>query len=335
MNNIQPYIKQFDGLISNSNNVLIVQADNPDADSLGSAVALEQLLMSLGKETYLYSAVPMPTYLKYVRGWDRVSNILTNNYDLTIFVDVSTTTLIKKMIDLNHMNKIQKKPIIVIDHHDTVNRKLDYADLSIVLGDKSSTGQIIYEIAKANNYKINNLFLESILISILGDTQGLSNQLVKPDTYRIVADIVENGVNRLDIDERRKEYTSYPFEVYMYKASLINRTEFHKDNQIGLLLLNQDDITNYSPLYNQAPLMHPEILGINGLKVSIVLKIYSDGHLTGSVRTNNKYPIAAKISDYFDGGGHEYASGFNLTGVNYDNFKKQLISQTSKLLDNL
>ena len=336
MENYSVDINKFDELLSKAKSVLIVQADNPDADSLGSSVALEQLLMLQNKDTLLYSAVPMPSYLRYVTGWDRVSNILMEKFDLTIFVDVSTTTLIKKLILLNHLEKIQRKPIIVIDHHDTVNQKMDIADLSIVLGQKSSTGQIIYEIAKANKYEFNQLFLESILISILGDTQGLSNQLVTPDTYRLVAEIIELGASRFNIDDRRKEYSSYPVEVYKYKASLINRTEFYNDNEIAILTLNQDDITTFGPLYNQGPLMHPEILNIKGIKLSIVIKVYSDGHMTGSIRSNNRYPISAKLSDYFDGGGHDYASGFNISSkMNPSELKKQIVLKASELLENI
>ncbi len=334
MNENQLY-SHFDDLLSNHRNILIIQADNPDADSLGSAIALEQLLMEMGKNSFLYCAVTMPDYLKYVRGWDRVSDVLFDQFDMTIFVDVSTTTLIKKIIDLNHLNRIKDKPVVVIDHHATVNQKLDFAALSIVLEDKASTGQIIFELAKQNSYKTNNLFLESVLISILGDTQGLSNQLALPETYRIVADIIDLGVNRSDIDERRREYSSYPVSVFNYKADLIRRTEFYKNNEIGVLILNQDDITKFSPLYNQGPLMHPEILGISGVKTSIVLKVYQDGHLTGSIRCNNKYPVASKLADIFDGGGHEYASGFNIKPVSFSDFKDKLILKTSQLLDNL
>lgn len=328
-------VTKFKDLISGSKKVLIVQAENPDADSLGSAIALEQLLSELKIETHLYCAVNMPSYLKYVSGWDRVSSDFITDFDLTIFVDVSTTTLLKKVSDLGFMSKIKQKKSIVIDHHTIVNNNIDFSDLSIVPGEKSSTGQIIYELAKENDWQSNELFLESVLISILGDTQGLSNQLTTPEVYRIVADIIETGVDRFAVEQRRKEFGSLPAVIFKYKAELINRTLLINNDTIGLLILNQDDINNYSQLYNQAPLMHSEILQITNMRVGIIIKSYSDGHLTGSIRTNNNAPIAALLASNYDGGGHKNASGFNIVPANFDDFITDLVLKTTELLDNI
>lgn len=328
-------INTFKDLIVSSKKILIIQAENPDADSLGSAIALEQLLNQLGIDSHLYCSINMPTYLKYVRGWDRVSTDFITDFDLSIFVDVSTTTLIKKMVDLNFIQKVKSKPSIVLDHHTIVNDSINFADLSIVLGDKSSTGQIIYELAKSIGWQTNNLFLESVLISILGDTQGLSNQLTTPEVYRIVANIIESGVDRFMIDQLRREYGSTPAKVFRYKSELIDRTKLLNNDSIGLLILNQDDINNYSQLYNPTPLMHSEILQITNMRVSIIIKSYQDGHITGSIRTNNNSPIAAQLANEYDGGGHKNASGFNMKIDNIDDFITRLILKTTDLLDNI
>ena len=50
--------------------------------------------------------------------------------------------------------------------------------------------------------------------SILGDTQGLSNDLASAQTYRIMADMVEAGVNRPKLEELRREYGKMPPEIY-------------------------------------------------------------------------------------------------------------------------
>ena len=41
--------KEIGELVNNANKILIMQADNPDGDSLGSALALEQILGDLAK----------------------------------------------------------------------------------------------------------------------------------------------------------------------------------------------------------------------------------------------------------------------------------------------
>ncbi len=50
-------------LLTAAQAIVIMQADNPDADSLGSALALEQIFGEIGKEPYLYCGVQIPDYL--------------------------------------------------------------------------------------------------------------------------------------------------------------------------------------------------------------------------------------------------------------------------------
>ncbi|MBP9761741.1 hypothetical protein KBD11_01600, partial [Candidatus Saccharibacteria bacterium] len=57
--------------ITNAQHVVIIQADNPDADSLGSALALEHILGDLNKDVSLYCGVAIPEYLRYMDGWGR------------------------------------------------------------------------------------------------------------------------------------------------------------------------------------------------------------------------------------------------------------------------
>src|ERR1700728_4343762 len=84
-------------IVSSAQKIIILQADNPDADSLGSALALEQILDDMGKEPLLYCSVDMPGYLKYLAGWDRVSRELPAQFDASIVVDASTMTLFEKL----------------------------------------------------------------------------------------------------------------------------------------------------------------------------------------------------------------------------------------------
>src|SRR5665647_582997 len=89
--------EQIQDILENAKHIVIVQADNPDADSLGSALALEDILGEMGKQTTLYCGVDMPGYLRYLAGWDRVEKDLPKQFDASIIVDASTMTLLEKL----------------------------------------------------------------------------------------------------------------------------------------------------------------------------------------------------------------------------------------------
>ena len=65
-------------LIQSASKIIIIQAENPDGDSLGSALALEEILGDMGKSVQLHCPVEIPKYLRYVNGWDRVETEFDN-----------------------------------------------------------------------------------------------------------------------------------------------------------------------------------------------------------------------------------------------------------------
>jgi nanoRNase/pAp phosphatase (c-di-AMP/oligoRNAs hydrolase) len=152
------------------------------------------------------------------------------------------------------------------------------------------------------------------MTAILGDTQGLSNQLAGPATYRAMADMVEAGVDRPALEELRREAGKMETEIFKYKAELIRRTEFAADGRIAWVSVPQDEIKRYSPLYNPAPLVQPDMLQTAGVAVAIVFKNYDDGRVTGAIRCNPSAGIAAGLAEKMGGGGHAFASGFKVTG---------------------
>src|SRR5688572_3733202 len=78
---------QIREILDAARRVVVLQADNPDGDSLGSALALEQILGDMGKEPVLYCGVDIPAYLRYLQGWDRVVKDLPSQFDAAIIVD--------------------------------------------------------------------------------------------------------------------------------------------------------------------------------------------------------------------------------------------------------
>src|SRR5580700_862606 len=110
-----PETEKIKQLVDAAQRIVIVQADNPDGDSLGSALALEHILGDLNKEPLLYCAVDMPSYLRYMSGWDRVSKELPRQFDVSIIVDASTLTLLERLINSEQASWLTAKPCLVLD----------------------------------------------------------------------------------------------------------------------------------------------------------------------------------------------------------------------------
>lgn len=323
-------------LLKEANKIVIVQADNPDADSLGSALALEHILGDFGKEPYLYCGVDMPGYLRYMAGWDRVQSELPRHFDASIIVDASTMTLLEKLANSGQQGWLAGKPCIVLDHHETVDNIIPFATTIINDHKRASTGELIYYLAKQLDWPLPLAAQEFIMTSILGDTQGLTNQLASAETYRILAEFIDNGVDRPALEELRREYGKMPPEIYGYKADLIRRTEFTADGRVASVVIPQAEINKFSPLYNPAPLIQGDMLQTTGIDVAIVFKTYADGKVTGAIRCNATAPVGAELAKHLGGGGHVFASGFkDTTGHPFDDIKKETIAYATELLGKL
>jgi phosphoesterase RecJ-like protein len=331
-----PLAEQVKSAVEAAQKIVVLQADNPDADSLGSALALEHILGDLGKDVYLYCGVEIPTYLRYFSGWDRVLNEPPSTYDLAIIVDASTYTLFDQLEKSGKLPVLKSKPCIIFDHHVTVEKPIDFANMSIIDPNVASAGELIFHIATGLGWKINSEAAEHLMSSILGDTQGLSNELTQASTYRVMADLTDLGANRPKLEELRREYSKMAQVIYAYKGALLARTEFVANGQIAIVAIPQTEINEYSPLYNPGPLVQSDMLQVQGVKLSIVLKNYDDGHATAALRANTGSPIAGKLAEHMGGGGHAYASGFKVSdGRSFADIKTETVKFATKLIDEL
>lgn len=329
-------VQKIQELVSDAQRILILQADNPDADSLASSLALEQILGEMGKHTYMYCGVDIPSYLKYLPGWDRVSSELPSQFDLSIAVDASTITLFEKLAESGKQGWVASKPCIVLDHHAETDHLIPFATVLHNMPTLSSTGEVIYTVAAELEWPVDKTSGEFIMSSVLGDTQGLSNDLTSASTYRVMAELVELGVNRPALEDARREFSKMPEVIFRYKADLIDRVEMFADGKLALVTIPQSEITTYSPLYNPAPLIQNDMLQVTGVVLTVVMKQYDDGKVLAAIRANQGFPIAGDLAVAMGGGGHAYASGFKVTGGKpFNEVKSECIKIATELLDKL
>ncbi len=327
--------KQIDKLVKAARRVVIIQPDNPDGDSLGSSLALEQILMELNKDTVMVCGVNIPSYLSYLPGKDRVETEIPNDFDLSILVDTSAISLINNLLaaDPSVKHRLSSKPLIILDHHASES-SIDFASLRLNVADASATSEVIYRLAKDLNWPMNLAAKNAMAAAILSDTLGLTSPSTSPKTMYVMAELVEGGVSLSALENARRDMMRKSPELVRYKGSLLQRIEYYDNDRIALLTIPWPEIEKYSPSYNPSMLAIDDMRLTTNTIVAVALKQYPEGKITGKIRTNYGYPIAAKLAEAFKGGGHEYASGFKLLGeVDIETLKKEIVNKSMELLD--
>lgn len=315
-------------LINDAKKIIIIQAENPDGDSLGSSIALEEILSDLGKEVIMYCPVEIPKYMRYIQGWDRVVTDFDTNADLAIIVDTAADVLITKVLETPGVRHfLESHPVLVLDHHTTKsNLSFDHTLLSTEV---VATGHLIYDLAANAGWTINERAAENLLIAIMSDSLGLTTQNVTTDTYCVAAELHKLGARNHVIEERRREFMKKAPEILAYKGELISRIEYFLDGKLALVHIPWDDIQKYSDQYNPSVLVLDEMRLVEGVQLGVAIKTYPDGKVTGKLRGN--LPIAEQVAGYFGGGGHQYAAGFRAYD-DYDTIVRELIDATDKAL---
>lgn len=319
--------EKFVEFVKDKKRIGIIQAENPDGDSLGSAIALDYILTE--SENSLYCPVDIPRYLHYFDDWSRVEIDFDYRADAYIIVDTASSVLLSKLLeDAAIRNCLYSKPVLVLDHHESED-DLDFPHESII-EPLPACADLVFKIAQANNLEISKRAAEVMYSAISSDTLGLVSPGVTADTMRVMADLIDLGADPAMLEEKRRDYMKKSQRILAYKADLIKRIEYSLDGELATVLIPFEDIQEYSEEYNPNVLILEELRLVEGVITAITVKTYPDGKLTGKIRTSK--PIADQIAGYFGGGGHPYAAGFRIYDASYEEVVADVVKIMPELL---
>lgn len=320
----------FRDFLKDKQSICIIQAENPDGDSLGSAIALDYILKD--KDVSLYCPVDIPKYLRYFADWSRVTNEFDFKADGYIIVDTAAEVLLSKLMgDAAIKNRLFTAPVFVIDHHETAD-DLSFEHESII-EIRPACAEVIYRVAMGLGFEIEQAAAEAIFQGLLSDTLGLTSQSVTAETFEVAAALTKLGANISNLEERRRDFMKKSPRILDYKADLIKRIEYSLDGELATVHIPWDDIREYSDEYNPNVLILEEMRLVEGVKIAVAIKTYPDGKVTGKIRTAHEAPIAEKVAGYFGGGGHPMAAGFRTYDTSYEEVVRDLVRIVPEALD--
>jgi phosphoesterase RecJ-like protein len=222
--NYQSIAKQVKTALESAKRVVVMQADNPDGDSLSSALALETLLGQMGKDVVLYCSIDVPNHLRYLEGWDRVQKDFPSQYDVVFVVDCGYWKLFNNFLKNYGQGRLPKDKLIIINEHKP-EQDMDCA-ISIQDTEAVSSGHIIFELFAAMGQAIDKTAATFIASSIMADTLGFTSEVVvdKPRVFEVMAELVRSGLNLGELQDKRFEQMKISAEMLKYRGELITQT---------------------------------------------------------------------------------------------------------------
>jgi phosphoesterase RecJ-like protein len=331
MNSFREYIEEAE-------HILVVQAENPDGDSVATSLALESLILDNfpNKKVTMFCNLTVPAHLRYLEGHDRVVQDLQKDFDLAIIVDCAEEVLLEKTLKAPEAERFKKVPVLILDHHkDQIN--LPFETINLIDETAVSSAAVVYNIAKKEGLKLSKDTATFVLASILSDTMGLTLDFVRAEDFRVVADLTDLGANLFEIDQARRALNKRPQFITKYKAELLGRVEYLLDGRLAYVHIPWEEIEKYSGIYNPPILVFEDMRLTEGVQVVMAVKSYKNGKMTAKMRTNPGYEVVGAVAEKFNCGGHPGSAGCKVEPgmYTYDEFKAELIKYTREELDKL
>lgn len=311
-------------LINKSKKIALTFHVSPDGDSIGSTLALYQGMSSLKKDVYIISKEDIPEdfkFLPYAEVITKSQGEVLDDTDLVIVLDCGNLPRINANIDTEN-----KKYIFVnIDHH--ISNEL-YGDYNFVNPNAACMGEIVYEMLKSLDVKVNKNMASCLYTSILTDTGSFRYSNTTSGTHCVAGDLIDIGIDFSSI--HRKIFDNKKFIRFKLYGEIFDKMELVED-EICVMQVTQDMFKKFNIDSGEDT---SDIVSFGGamkeVEVTLLLKEKND-EIKISLRSKSKVDVR-NIAEKFGGGGHIRAAGASVKGKSLEDVKNIVIDLIKKEL---
>ncbi len=320
-------LELFKIAIKNAKNILIISHVNPDGDTLGSMSALYQVIINNFNKNaqnidMVYNGI-IPEIYKFIPYLDKAKSpaqVKDEQYDIAISVDIAAKDRMGDSLPLFEQSSIR----INIDHHKT---NTNFGTINCVRADACSCGEVMLDIFKALDLKIDKDTACALYAAILTDTGGFRYENTTADTLLKASELIKLGANPAEIS--RYCYESKPRNMVLLHANCMINAEFLDNNRIAGICITNKDMEKYNATNDYTEGLVEELRRIKTTEVSYVIKEVDEN--TSKVSLRSKTADVSVVAQVFGGGGHTFAAGCTIRKpVNIA--KDKLVEEIRKVL---
>ena len=294
---------------------------NPDADTLGAAVAVALIAERLGKEYEIVSTDPPAPMFAFLPRFDQIVSEPTGRADVAVVCDAATLERIGPIAS-TYAAWLSRTDIVNIDHHVT-NRGFGTANLVDVKA--AATCEIVAALLPELEIEPDAELATALLSGIVRDTNGFADATTSPRTLRQAASLVEAGAPLADI--YRTILDEMPYERMLLWGKMLHDLGQRQGGRVVFACLTQ-------AMLNETNTDQPDADGIaefmaqaKGADISLLLRELGPDETRVSIRTSAAVN-AAEIARPFGGGGHVRRAGCTVRAP-----LQQAVSQVLEVCD--
>ncbi|HLB43949.1 MAG TPA: DHH family phosphoesterase [Candidatus Limnocylindrales bacterium] len=298
------------GRLRSATSVLTVCHENPEADALGSALALALALETLGKSATPVCSDAVPPMYGFMPRVDRFRQDPEPGrpYDLIVVGDCGDLARVGSVLG-RHAELFGRVPIVNIDHHVSNSGfgAVDWVDPTAAATCEMDT--LLMPALGVPLTGADGAIAANLMAGVVIDTANFQHPNVTPRTLRVAAELVAAGAPLADT--ARMIYRTKPNRQLKLFGLVLGRLEQELDGRLVWSALHATD-------YDATGATAEDAEGLSDLlsqsaSAELMVLFRDTGDKTKiSVRTRDGGYDATVLSGAFGGGGHARAAGATL-----------------------
>ncbi|HEY3522452.1 MAG TPA: DHH family phosphoesterase [Candidatus Limnocylindrales bacterium] len=293
--------------IRRARSVLAIGHENPDADTLGSSIAIAMIVEALGGRATIACTDPPPPIYDFLPLVDgvRTDPDPTRQYDLVVLSDTATVDRIGAIGERN-ATLLAELPRVVIDHH-VSNDEVGPSDW--VDPHAAATCELTALLALALGVPLDHrdgALATALMAGIVMDTATFAHPNATPRTLRVASALVAAGAPLSDIS--RRLYRTKPEAQLRLYGRVLDRLAVAAEGRVVWSTLRDGDLDATGAIAAHSEGIIDLLTQAEEAEVAILFK--DAGERTRlSVRTKPGGVDATVLTGEFGGGGHARAAG--------------------------
>ncbi len=312
-------------------NIVLFTHTHPDGDALGSLLALAAILESLGKKVFCFLEEPVSHLYDFLPGIDKVHTGLAEYRSFIQEVEGKVMSIALDCGDEDRLGKskrefLQVQPFAVIDHHQSHK---NFGTARWVETDRSSTGEMVYELALALDVPVSFSCAYNLYVAICTDTGSFRYAGTGARTLHITAQLLEKGVRPEEVCSHL--YDNFSRERLKLMEMVLSTIALFEAEQIAIMYVSEGMLAESGATLQDVEGFIDFPRSLKSVKVAVLIKEGGDGSVAVSLRAKGQCDVA-EIAKQFEGGGHRNAAGFRCLGKSIDTVRREVLGSLSRAL---
>ena len=300
-------------LLSTPKKIVIIPHRGPDGDAMGSTLGLYHFLLKSNHHPVVVSPNEFPDFLAWMPGSETVKIYEKDKANCTKILEEAELIFTLDFNALHRTGEMEtvlatlKAPFIMIDHHQKPD---DYATFTYSDTSFGSTCEMLYNFILFLGKKeaIDKTIGTCIYTGILTDSGSFRFPKTTGDTHRIVAELIDLGVENTEIPTLLFDNSSYGRLQLLGRA--LQNMKVITEHKTAYTTLTQDELNAFDYVKGDTEGIVNYGLSIKGiLFTAIFIENKEEKIIKISFRSQGDFDVNQFARDHFHGGGHRNAAG--------------------------